>query len=181
MSNLASAFSKLSKKELIAQYPINGHSLEPLVAAKYNLEHNTDINGVDAFTKCKDRHPVEIKTQVFSGNYKLRGRAKYTCPSLPIFNKKMKTDETQLVTGVCAQTHIQFYDLQFRFSAIQEQFLHSIDMGWGNCDVLPKHYAQHESFNVLDIETTKVLMQHRDKFTNNFFKMLLELSEEYHN
>jgi hypothetical protein len=181
MSNLAEAFDKMSKKELIAQYPINGHSLEPLIAAKYDLEHNKEINGVDAFTKCKNRYPVEIKTQVWTGNYLLRGRAKYTSPSLSIYRKKMEVDETQLVSGVCAKTHIQFYDLQFLFSAIQKEFLHAIEMGWGNCDVLPKHYAHHESFNVLDIETPAVLMQHKDKFTQNFYKRLLKLSEEFYN
>ena len=152
MSNhIDQSLQQLSKEELISAYPITGLTMEPFIARKHNLIHNTEINGTDAY--CENGHPYEIKTQLYSGNYRLRGRAKYGFPSPAILHHKLKSNEKQIVVGICAFSHVQFYDFEFTFDAIREQYDYAISMGWGNCDVLPKHYSNHSSFKYKPFET----------------------------
>lgn len=167
-------------EELIKLTGLTGGLMEIVTASRYGLIHNTEYNGVDAFCPETGCH-VECKNQNYSGNFLLRGRAKYGGASQAIFDKKYAANEWTIVNGTC-NDGIMYYEFGFNFEAIADQFekdlLRNSTKDYYNIDVLPKHYAHHSTFEVLYICPMDTLMANEHKFTQNFYKMLLEWSED---
>lgn len=180
MENYKDLLRSFDKEQLL-----NYISISPLMAEEYESAligaiHNTDVNGVDATTKCG--RPVEIKTQCYTGNYKLRGRGKYGCATQAIYDKKLENNEHTVVVGYEAHTGNIYYRFSFDFNAIADRYWASVkdrlDRGLGsqNYDTYPHHYIHHESFKVEYVADPLTLYLNQHVFTKNFYNFLLGYS-----
>lgn len=152
--------------------------------------HNKAVNGVDGWLPNGD--PVEIKSQVFNadsetkkGPYQLRGRSKFGGMSLEVHNEKYSRNELTVVVGADTDG-VVYYRYSFRFPAISQYYLHCLEMSQGksysNCDVLPKHVMQHESFKMHyihpNIKNLLFTPKGHKRFTRNWYKTLCEFPEK---
>ena len=176
--------SNMTKAELIGFVDMSGALIEQVIATKYGLQHNTEVNGIDAFCP-RTNQAYEIKSQIYSGKYTLRGRGKYGGISDLIAAKKLATNEQTIIVGVCNQTSELLYEYQVPFAAIYGKYVAtvalSLNKNWTNCDIYPHHYTYHPDFKVLRVVTPNVLLQNQHKFQQKFFKIIMAQSEAFHN
>jgi hypothetical protein len=176
--------SNMTKAELVDFVEMTGALIEQVIATKYGLQHNTEVNGVDAFCP-KTKQAYEIKSQVYSGKYALRGRGKYGFISDLIAAKKLAIDEQTIIVGVCGQTAEVLYEYLVPFAAVHGKYMDSVarshNKNWSNCDIYPRHYTYHPDFKVLSVVTPKVLLQNQHKFQQKFFKIIMAQSKAFHN
>jgi len=176
ITNYKKELAKLTKKQLLDLISINPKIAEILELKNADCfqNHNDGQNGVDGYRK--DGHAVEIKTQIYYGNFLLKGRGKYGGITFSLYNKKIQNNEYIIVVGLDYETGEVYYRFGFYFSAIAKYYLHSVELSknkpYSNYDFLPKHYVNDDTFTVLYIADEKTLEKNKEKFDNKFFKFL---------
>jgi hypothetical protein len=177
MNNYKKQLAHLTKEELISYIVVT-----PLMAERFENEHIgathlTEFNGADGELPCG--RSVEIKTQCYSGKYKLFGRGKYGAASMDIYKRKLEKNEHTIFTGFDESTGDVFYRFAFDFEAVAPNYLNAVksrlDRGLGvqNYDAQPGHYLRHPSFTINHIAEPVVIWRNREKFTDKFYKFLL--------
>lgn len=176
-TNYKENLEKLSKKELIERAVVTPDLVEKTEVERLGGIHLTDINGPDGTHD--DYGYVEVKSQRWRGcpsGYKLRGRAKFGNISETQYERKVEEDELIVNVGYDENNGTLFYRMTFRFAAIAEKYAEDVekskDKNWSNCDVLPKHFKDHETFNVEYVANGKVLEENSEAFTPSFYKFL---------
>lgn len=181
VTNYKNELRKMKKEDIIKFIEVNGHLAEMFELASADCVANTNngANGVDGFDRDTGR-PVEIKTQIYKGNFTLRGRGKYGSVNPALLAKKRAVNERVIVSGSCAHTGEVYYRFSFDFDAIAPRYAEvvevSADKQWGNCDVYPQHYMNHPSFEVEYVAPPVVLESNQDKFMKKFYGMVHKLS-----
>lgn len=184
--NIREELRRLPIDELMDVITLNGHIIEKMTARYHGLEHNTDINGSDAWGDIgrKKEDNVEIKSQTYYGNYLLRGRIKFSCFSLAAAKANMVKDEQMIANGFCDKTGECYYEFRFPFSAIYdlcvEKITKALDKQYKNVDILPKDYKDHPEFRIHHVSTPDVLEANQHKFQPKFYKWLYEQSCQFH-
>lgn len=155
-------------------------TITPDFAEKLEIElaggtHLSNINGPDGYHTGR-AEILEVKAQIWKGVYTLRGRGKYGMVSVPLYEKKMETNERVIVVGYDYWTGEVYYRFSFKFEAIADLYLRAVqlssDKNWGNFDFLPKHYVDHPTFEVLHVAPLDVLEANEHKLQRKFLKML---------
>jgi len=179
MDNYKDNLRAMSKTELLESIRVDPDMAERCEVEYIGGTHLTKINGPDGVLD--DGRHIEIKSQRFNGNFTLRGRGKFGAVSQQIYDTKIKENEIVIVTGYDEGNGDVYYRFQLDFDAIAEDYQRvvntSIDKQWGNYDMLPPHYANHNSFNVNYIAKQEHLDNNKYKFQNKFYKFLTYLND----
>lgn len=169
------ALAHMSKEELLDYIKIDPHFVEFIEAKRMGAVHTGVGNGPDAYLNGRE---VEIKTQVWNGNYQLRGRGKFGAVSMSMYKRKLESNELINIVGYCPASGQVFYRFYFDFAAIADYYLHTVNLSegknWGNADILPKHYIQHESFRVDYVAPVEILLDNQHIFIRKFLVWLID-------
>jgi len=177
LKNYKSHLKTLSKKELIALIDV-----PPLLAEKYEVEsvggtHNTAVNGADGFGP--DGEHIEIKAQVWSGTYQLRGRGKFGGCSQKVLDAKSASNERVIFVGYDAHTGDVYYRFSVMFEDIagfyKQKLAKMSDKDYSNIDVCFIHYFNEPSFEILYIADKKTLAKNKHKLQTKFYNALINL------
>jgi len=168
----ADILSKLSKQELLNLIDINGLLIEKLELDHMGATISEDTSGPDGYLADE---AVEIKAQIYQGNFKLLGRGKYGSPSEALYNEKIKSNEVITLVGSDQATGEVYYRFEITFDAIASYYKAAVRKGWGNYDLIPLHYMNHDSFKILYVADKATLQANSSKFQPKFLRYLYDV------
>jgi len=172
VTDYKATLKSLSHEDLLRVIDITPTLVERMEVHLAGAKHSPDHCGPDGYFN--DGSHVEVKTQKYTGNYTLRGRGKFGSPTLDLYNLKLNSNELIIITGFNVDGTV-YYRFTVTFDAIKDLYKSAAERKQCNYDFIPKHYANHHSFNVEYIAPAMVLASNSEKFQPKFLKFLLHL------
>ena len=172
ITNYRDELLSFSKEELIKMIPLHSSLIEKMEIEGFGGRHLSDFNGPDGIIDdCGTI--LEHKSQTYTENFTLRGRAKFGSPTEKLLEEKIKSNETIIVSGHCEATGDIYYRFKFTFDAIAKDYSWSIGQSCYNC--IPPHYIFHPSFSVEYLAPVSLLDKKEREFQPKFFRYLQHL------
>lgn len=176
ITNYKDILESLTKEEIIALIDVTPRMVEKCEVERLGGFHLEDHAGPDGHLPCGTHH--EIKSQRWVGNYLLRGRGKFSAPSLALYESKMLSNEVITMVGYHEATGDIYYRFSFRFKAIAVRYLFAALKNQTNYDTIPFHYSQHDSFQVEYIAPDEILDRDAEHFQPKFLKFLRDRRDD---
>jgi hypothetical protein len=176
ITNYKDILEGLTKEEIIALIDVTPRMVEKCEVERLGGDHLEDHAGPDGKLPCGTHH--EIKSQRWVGNYVLRGRGKFSAPSLALYEGKIASNELITIVGYHEATGDIYYRFSFRFAAIAGKYLIAALKRQTNYDTIPLHYSQHESFQVEYIAPDEILDRDSEHFQPKFLNFLRDIRDD---